>query len=133
MVSDGAFCSSSISWFPGALKTGTPAVLAMSLNSLYCFCMRLGLSGCFPEMVSPVQSTKAAAGLNPLTAANIFPGVGGCEQVLCAGRLSPAITKANFVGSVGFDNLPVWGRGESAGIWPKAAVQQSWKAKIKNG
>src|ERR1700733_7621042 len=98
----------------------------MSRNSLYSSWIFL-LSGSLPEMVSPVQRTKAAAGFKPLTAANIFPGVGGCLQLLCAGRLSPASTKVNFAGSAGADKVPVLGRGARAGIWPKATVQKTVK------
>src|SRR5262249_21299549 len=131
MASDGTLVSSSISWFPGALKTGTPAVAAILRNSSYCSCMRLGWLGCLPEMVSPVQSTKAAGGFRAFTAAKISPGVGGCLHVLCAGRLSPASTKTNFVGSEGSESLPVFLSGERAGICPEAAGE-NWRMKKRN-
>src|ERR1700681_3780254 len=131
MASEGSLLPSSISWLPGALKTGTPAVFAMSRNSLYSSWI-LESVGSLPLMVSPVQRTKAAAGLKPLTAPNIFPGVGGCGEVLCAGRLSPAMTKVNFVGSDGDDKVPVLGRGEREGIWQNAAAPQNWMLKVNN-
>src|SRR5579884_1260472 len=100
---------------------------AISRNSLYSSSIRFGLSGSFPEMVSPVQSTKAAGGFIALTSAKILPGVGGCLQLFFAGRLSPAMTKVNLLLSVGLDSSPVLGSGERDGIWPKAPTVSSCK------
>src|SRR5215468_11077727 len=45
MVFEGVSLLSSISWLPGALKTGTPARAAMPRNSLYWSGMLWGLPG----------------------------------------------------------------------------------------
>src|ERR1041385_4422920 len=129
MVLDGVSVLSSISWLPGALKTGTPARAAMPRNSLYWSCMRLGCCGSFPEMVSPVQSTKAAGGFILCTAQKMFPGTADCGSLECAGRLSPARTKVNCVGFAAWDRLPVPGNGERAGIWASAAIDNNCIAK----
>src|SRR5579864_6086326 len=96
----------------------------MPRNSLYWSRMRLGCCGSFPEMVSPVQSTKAAGGFILCTAQKMFPGTADCGLLECAGRLSPARTKTNCVGFVGWDRAGVWGSCESDGIWAGAAIDK---------
>src|SRR5579863_7958914 len=81
----------------------------------------MGPVGSLPEMISPVQSTKAGDCFLISLKIILTVSVGGSEDF--AGRLSPARMKVNLSGSLGAVGSGVDLGGLSVGSCPKAAVE----------